>query len=415
MLEFERVSLTSSGKRRLKTDKALLRAVKKHADHLYDEGDLLFAGSSSGYRSEPEQEIADYFTEFEQGLLSKLSIGDQMRSYQSINLKDESDAEGPVRPYGIIISDESDGLFSGPKVNSRLPETFTSRLVMSGAAALELYRKYPDVVVGTNGKSTLNKLRFAGAAVVNRLQQKDLERAGVMFDMAQPSFTLEREKECLDVFVGADFCGDFRIGLHGRSRGHPVDETGERLDFYPSANRARYLKAYHSVEPQLMKGILLYVLSLPDTEAKQGLISTMVREAYARVKQGQQQFGNFGDAGMADGVHESLELAIAIKNNQLSASSRHLATPSATSHLRLDSVPGGMAITQVSSGVEDGGGVSLTLTNNELPLLTTALIDQAMRGAGRTGVHAHLRILDTAQNLAHGLSFEQIFPRFKDF
>ena len=167
MLEYSPLSLTATGKQRLTADTPLQQAIEKIMVNSYDFDSPLEWAMSHGYS---EDGFTEHYQNFCHELLPRLPLADQIRSGHNANLRDDNEPT-LERPSGII-SVASDGLFDGPNVVTHLPETYVSRLVLSGAAALELLRVDPDVVLDQQGQATLDTCRFAGAALATCLQRE---------------------------------------------------------------------------------------------------------------------------------------------------------------------------------------------------------------------------------------------------
>ncbi len=399
MLEYSPLSLTATGKQRLTADTPLQHAIEKIMVNSYDFDSPLEWAMSHGYS---EDDFTEHYQHFCNELLPHLPLADQIRSGHNANLRDDNEPT-LERPSGSI-SVASDGLFDGPNVVTHLPETYVSRLVLSGAAALELMHTYPDVVLDAHGQVTLDTCRFAGAALATCLQREQTGSHIATLDMAQPSFSLASGAETQDVYVGADFHGDFRIALRPRLDGVPVDPDGQPLDFYPSTPRPEYLAAYHSTEPDIMKDVLLHVLLLPDKAQREALIARIINDATTRAGSGQHYLGNFGDAGHGNGREQALKLADALQDTYDHSVQWYGVQPQSPIRLCLTSSPDGITFWQAygqHDTLASRQGVQLYIPNADIPLFTTALIDQAMRGAGRTSAAAHLRILATAGKLLY--------------
>lgn len=405
MREYSPIALTPAGEERLKANEPLYQALVTCTEAGSRLEPFIWPGPYCG-----KEDVKDYYNEFAAGVLPRLSIADQNRSLRSIVMSPEDQPESEeYSGGGIVRTDTSDGLFPGAEVAYRLSETYANRLVLSGAAALELVNKHSDVLADADWQLTLDECRFAGAALAARLQQ-DSRLNRLPLDMLAPSFTLARDEGLLDVYVGADLNGDFRIAMQPKPSGTPVDPEGRPLDFYPAGTRIDYLGGYHSIEPDIMKDILRHALLLPDETERRTLIERMAADAYARVEQGKHYLGNFGDAGHNDGAMAAQMLAYQVQRDATrDRSAEYLVSPGRYGSLRLESRIDGIEFTQAGFATADTPEVPrLHIANDELPLLVTALLDQAMRGAGRTSAAAHLRILDTARQLATGVSPDTI-------
>lgn len=391
------LSLTRAGERRLEADEPLRQLVAETVSNGESDLEMAMRGSYD------EDDFIDYYQEFCDKVLPRLSLADQVGSYRSANIGD-GDEHPPERPSGIITT-ATDGLFDGARLLRRLPETHVSRMVLSGAAALELIRNDPDAVLGASDHTTLDSCRFAGAALAVSLQRELRHRSRVL-DMPAPSFSLANESDLLDVYVGADFHGDFRMAVQPQLHGTPVDSGGHPLDFYPASPPLDYISGYHSIEPELMRDVVLHVLLLPDTSERDRLITRMFADAQMKAKEGKHYFGNFGDAGHGDGLLEAELLLDTVQDTMYySKTHRYVVMPQSETRLRVDSLPGGIEFAQ-EYGKRDalvGESSRLFVPTVDLPLFTVALVDQAMRGSGRTSIAPHLRILGAASQLVNGV------------
>ena len=153
-----------------------------------------------------------------------------------------------------------------------------------------------------------------------------------------------------------------------------------------------------------MKDVLLHVLLLPDKAQREALIARIINDATTRAESDQHYLGNFGDAGHGNGREQALELADALQGDYDHSVHRYGVQPQSPIRLCLTSSPDGITFWQAygqHDTVASRQGVQLYIPNADIPLFTTALIDQAMRGAGRTSAAAHLRILATAGKLLY--------------
>ncbi len=307
-------------------------------------------------------------------------------------------------------SDDDEGrLFPVPTHRSIADVDTVDVLVLGGAIGLE-YKKRSAMRAFLSEESQRrfgfdslqDAAAFAGAYIISSLDKQ----ANKYRQEGFPEFTTMHGAEKSTIALGGDMHGDFRMFSSSMFTEGIVSPSCNSVEFAPTVERAA--SGYHSVEPALTFVMLRNVL---DHEGYPGLrdflgelyevANNYIAETDGSMRPDTVLYGDYGMSGNIDSWSLLLNID-EVRSPRVIDSSRTLFSvqylPQSHILFEIRSNPEDIAIYNRYKDNQYNPQTAIQIRRKDYAELFHTLLRQATSGTGRTSVHEHFQLIETAAN-----------------